>query len=192
MSHRDDDTRLFECDDCGALSVGSGGISCCGSAMAQIDSAGDAGSGRDPADDRDSAAAEPIPEPALDDLLRVVFGMSPAELDVCLCVMEGGTLTVAELTDRVDYDRSVVARHLNHLASLGVVKKRRQILDRGGDVYAYSPEPPEAVRRRFHEVFLSWAATATDKIDELSREKVEGIADADAGSATQWTVFREP
>lgn len=191
MSPGDGDVRLFECDDCGALSVGSGRTSCCGSAMARVDPvAGDAVPEPDVATDRDSVAADQVPEPVLDDLLRVVFGMSPAELDVCLCVMEGGTLTVAELTDRVDYERSVVARHLNHLASLGVVRKRRQILDRGGDVYVYSPEPAETVRRRFRELFLAWAASATARIDELSREKVEGIADEE--SATQWTVFREP
>jgi hypothetical protein len=36
MSPGDGDARLFECDDCGALSVGSGRTSCCGSPMARV------------------------------------------------------------------------------------------------------------------------------------------------------------
>lgn len=188
MDAADNGPRLIECTDCGALAVGGEAVVCCGSAMTPADR-----SDGDPA-----AASPPTPgpgepdgsfEPDLDELLRVVFGMSPAELDVCLCVMENGMLTVPELTERVGYDRSVVARHLNHLAELGVVEKRRQILDRGGDVHVYTPEQPETVRRRFREVFLRWAAAGVDRIDELSREKVEGIAESE--SATEWTVFRE-
>ncbi|WP_435064657.1 MarR family transcriptional regulator [Halobaculum sp. EA56] len=192
MGTTDDAYRLVECTDCGALAVGGDEVVCCGSAMTP------AGRSVDDETDEPQSAGDPDradevggpPEPDLDDLLRVVFGMSPAELDVCLCVMEHGTLTVAELTERVGYDRSVVARHLNHLAELGVVEKRRQLLDRGGDVYVYTPESPETVRRRFRETFLRWAAAGVDRIDDLSREKVEGIAEAE--SATEWTVFREP
>jgi len=188
MDTTDDAYRLVECTDCGALSVGADEVVCCGSTMTPAGRSADGATGAAASTD-DVEGAEDVPEPDLDDLLRVVFGMSPAELDVCLCVMEHGTLTVAELTERVGYDRSVVARHLNHLAELGVVEKRRQILDRGGDVYVYTPEPPETVRRRFREAFLRWAAAGVDRIDELSREKVEGIAEG--GSATEWTVFRE-
>ncbi|QZP36869.1 MarR family transcriptional regulator [Halobaculum magnesiiphilum] len=191
MGTTDDPYRLVECSDCGALAVGGDEVGCCGSAMTPVGRPGDDATDATPspgAPDRADDFGDP-PEPDLDELLRVVFGMSPAELDVCLCVMEHGTLTVAELTDRVGYDRSVVARHLNHLADLGVVEKRRQILDRGGDVYVYTPESPETVRRRFRELFLRWAAAGVDRIDDLSRRKVEGIAEA--GSATEWTVFRE-
>lgn len=179
MNAADDTPRLVECSTCGNVGLGTGEIRCCESPMEPLDATPSA----------HGESGEPFAEPELDELLRAVYGMSSAELDVCLCVMEGGTLTVAELTERVDYDRSVVARHLNHLAALGVVEKRRQILDRGGDVYVYTPESPATVRRRFRESFLRWAAAAAARIDDLSREKVEGIAESE--SATQWTVFRD-
>lgn len=187
MDATEETPRLVECGACGNLGLGTDEITCCASPMELVRPASDAGDGTHGPDGQPDDAC---PDPGLEELLRVVYGMSPAELDVCLCVMEHGTLTAAELTERVGYDRSVVARHLNHLADLGVVEKRRQILDRGGDVYVYTPEPPEVVRRRFRETFLRWAAAGVDRIDDLSREKVEGIAEAE--SATEWTVFREP
>ncbi|MFC7097669.1 MarR family transcriptional regulator [Halobaculum marinum] len=170
--------RLVACAECGTVAFGSGEPTCCGASMTPP--AARPGSTESDDDGR---------EPSLETVLRVVLGMSPAELDVCLCVMEAGGTTVAELAERVDYDRSVVARHCNHLAALGVVEKRRQLLDRGGDVYVYVPQPPPVVRRRLRESFLAWAGVGAERVEELSREKVEGIADAE--SATEWTVFRD-
>ncbi|UIP00950.1 MarR family transcriptional regulator [Halobaculum sp. CBA1158] len=152
------------------------------------DGAGEEG-GSDGTGGSDREAGSAVGEVDLDEVLRVVFGMSPAELDVCLCIMEGGPSTVADLTARVEYERTVVSRHLNHLADLGVLEKRRQILDQGGDVYVYSPVPPAVVRDRFHRSFLRWAAEATARLDDLSRQKVEGIVRS--SSNDEWTVFRE-
>lgn len=171
--------RLVACAECGTVGFGTGEPTCCGAPMTPPETR-----------PRSTAPDDAGPaEPSVADVLRVAFGMSPAELDVCLCVMEAGPTTVAELTERVDYDRSVVARHCNHLAALGVVEKRRQLLDRGGDVYVYVPRRPAVVRRRLRESFLAWAGVAAERVEEVSREKVEGIAEA--ASATEWTVFRD-
>lgn len=131
-----------------------------------------------------------VREPSLDGLLRMVFGMSPAELDVCLCVMEGGEQTAAGLAERVDYDRSVVSRHLNHLAELGIVEKRRRLLEQGGQVFVYLPTDPAVVRRRLLEAFVGWVAQASGHIEALSREKVEAIVESDA-PASQWRIYQK-
>jgi predicted transcriptional regulator len=166
---------VFECDICGNIGLGSGGIVCCDRPMEPSSRRDDAGEAEDP---------------SLDDLLRTVFGMSSTELEICLCVMEGGDVTVRELAEQVGYDRSVVTRHLNHLVEMGVVERRRQLLERGGHVYAYTPVEPETVRQRLGWGFIDWTRTAAGLIDELSREKVEAIVESGAEDV-QWTVFRE-
>ena len=162
---------VFECETCGNVAVGDGGPTCCGDPMSTV--------GTDP-------VVEP---PTLEELLRTVFDMSDAAMDICLCVMEGGEQTVLELAERTDYDRSVAARHLNHLVELGVLEKRRKLLKEGGHVYVYSPKSPETVRRGFERQFLLWLAGAVDRLEELRREKVEGIVD-DADD-TQWQLYHE-
>jgi len=168
-----DETRLFECDTCGGVGIGHNRPHCCEAPMAAVETT-------------DTA----VEEPHLETLLQTVFDMSGTELDVCLCVMEGGELTVTELAEQIGYDRSVVARHLNHLADLGVVEKRRRIRPEGGHVYVYTPQPPEIVRERLRGEFLSWVRLATAQLGDLQREKVESIADAGTDER-QWTVFQE-
>ncbi|WP_336338260.1 helix-turn-helix domain-containing protein [Haloarcula brevis] len=164
---------MFECATCGGVGIGDTRPECCDGPMETVGTA-------------ETAAAEP----SLETLLRTVFDMSGTELDVCLCVMEGGELTVAELAERIGYDRSVVARHLNHLAEFGVVEKRRRIRPAGGHVYVYTPQPPDVVRERLRGEFLAWVRLATVQLDGLQREKVEAIADAGTDER-QWTVFQE-
>ena len=172
LSEDDAGVDAFECDDCGNVGLGDGDITCCGSPMSRVDA--------DPA----------VPEPSLGDLLGAVFGMSDAELDICLCVMEGGEQTAQELADRTDYDRSVAARHLNHLAELGVLEKRRRLLKKGGHIYLYAPRSAETVRREFKRQFLVWLEGAAGRLGEVRREKVEDIVDAER-SDSQWTLYHE-
>jgi predicted transcriptional regulator len=166
-----DSPELLSCDRCGNFAVGSGQITCCETEMT-------------PTDPVDS-----VTEPELADLLHDVFGMSDTELEVCLCVMEGGTMTVNELAEQIEYDRSVVARHLNHLAALGVVEKHRRLIAQGGHVYVYQPVDPGVVRQRLTAAFVTWVRGATERIATLRRAKVESIADD--GGDQAWKLFRE-
>lgn len=173
MSESSADGDLFECMACGNLGFGDGPITCCDRQMRRVGSDG-----------------APVQEPTLEGLLRTVFGMSESELDVCLCVMEGGELTVRELADETQYDRSTVARHLGDLVELGVLEKRRKLLQQGGHVYVYSPNDAETVRRSFRGAFLEWVHLANSVIDDLSREKVEAIVETDSEDS-QWGIYKE-
>ncbi|MFB6167669.1 MAG: helix-turn-helix domain-containing protein [Haloferacaceae archaeon] len=172
MDDPDGSVDVFECRDCGNVGLGSGEIRCCDGPMQQAE-----------------ARASPVSRPSLEDVLRTVFDMSDTELDVCLCVVEGGELTVNELVEQVDYDRSVVARHLNHLVDLGVLEKRRRLLRRGGDVYVYAPLDPDAVRRNLTELFFRWVVRATPRLAELQRDKVEAIVETNSDDP-EWQIYR--
>ncbi|WP_435184815.1 helix-turn-helix domain-containing protein [Halobellus sp. EA9] len=127
---RADPPALVRCPACDALAVGSADVACCDGAMEPLDADVDA----------------PVAEPTLDALLETVFGISGTELELCLCVVEDGDATVAELAERVGVDRSVVARHLADLVEIGVVERERRLLRQGGHVYVYAPVPEATVR----------------------------------------------
>ena len=183
MRTSDESLTAFACEACGNVGVGTGEIRCCDAPMHPVETSLSV----DTDTDTDTPAA--VTGPTLDDLLGTVFDMSATELELCLCVMEGGELTVSALVDDTGYDRSVVTRHLNHLADLSVLHKRRRLLERGGEVYVYTPADPDAVRERFRRLFLAWVGEATALIDDLRREKVESIADSQVDERT-WKIYQ--
>lgn len=167
------DATLFECETCGNLGIGQGEIVCCDGPMEPVD---------------DEAAS--VEEPSLDELMRTVFDMSETELDICLCVMEEGELTVPNLAERVGYDRSVVARHLDHLVDLGVIDKHRRLLEEGGQIYVYTPNGADLVARRLTGEFARWVQDATSLIESISREKVEAMVEHDT-ETPQWKIYQK-
>ena len=173
MSNADAPVNVLECATCGNVAVAREAVTCCGEAM---------GASND--------AATDVAGPSLEELLRTVFEMSETEFQVCLCVMEAGGVTVSELAEQTDYDRSMITRHLNHLADLGVVEKNRRLLEQGGQVYVYTPRDEATVKASLGQQFHTWLRGAAARLGELDREKVESLADTGAGDP-QWTVFYE-
>lgn len=153
------DNRGFRCSSCGTVAFGDHPPECCNRTMDPVDT--------------DDAAVE---RPELEHLLGGVFGMSRTELDVCLCIMQGES-TVEAVADELDVDRSLVSRHLNHLVDLGVVEKSRRIRRQGGERHVYTPASVEEVQRRLKTELDAWITGAVAEIDDLSREKVEAIAE---------------
>lgn len=115
--------------------------------------------------------------PGLEAVVQDVFDMSPTAVRVCREVMAKEAANVSELAAELDYDRSTITRHLNHLVDLGLVEKRERTLSEGGRAYVYAPKPAEDVRRQFKLGLCGWFEDAMGAVDELSREKVEAMAD---------------
>ncbi len=135
--------------------------------------------------ERMDAIPTDIRDPDLDTILRDVFGMSPLGLEVCLCLMDAGAASVAEVTDAVDANRSTVARHIDHLVDIGVLEADERIRPDGGRVTVFRTAPPAVVRERFRRALYQWMVAAIGVVDTLTEEKVEKLAevwtDPDAG-----------
>lgn len=160
-SARGRDLELYECDRCGSVGIGAGDCSmrCCGQSMAAVD------------------ADRTVDGPDVEQLLRDVFGLSETDVAVCLHAMTAGEVTVNEIADRADLDRSSATRTLNGLVDLGALEKRRTLLDQGGYVYRYRPVAPDTVRRRLRRELQLWAKGGLALVDELHRQKLDLVSD---------------
>lgn len=163
---------VLECSSCGAVTFGNARTTCCGEHMNEVE-----------------ANVDGITQPQLDELLRFVFGMSPSELDVCLCVMEVGETTTDEVAEQLGVDRSLVSRHLNHLVDVGVLEKRRRIRKAGGQIYVFTPNSVQEVRQGFKLGLFAWVEDALHQIDSLSREKVESMVDH--SETDDWRIYAD-
>lgn len=161
--------EVHECRECGAISFDEA-PSCCGASTEPVE-------------------AEPVEHPDLAVVLREVFGISETGLKVCLCLMEEGESTAAEIAERLDIDRSTVGRQVNHLTDVGVLDKRQQLLKDGGYVHVYSPVPVDEVRRRLTVGLYAWVDEALDIVEHVNREKLDALARADGdGGESDETV----
>lgn len=165
-------SKLFECKSCGNFGFGDGEIVCCEERMQPVEK------------------EHSVTDPSLEELLATVFDMSETEMDICLCVMEGGEQTVPNLAEQVGYDRSSVSRHLEHLVELGVIDRRRRLLESGGHIYVYTPNGADEVSRRLTDEFAGWVKDAAVLIDSLSREKVEALV-ASEMQDPQWKIYQK-
>lgn len=164
MAEAERTVDVYRCRACGEIHVGTRRVRCCDRPM-----------------EHDRSVPE-VEAPTTETLLRTVFGMSTTELEVCLCAMESGEATASGLAEELSVDRSLVSRHLNHLADLGVLEKGRRVLRNGGHVNVYTPVGVEEVRRRLELGLSVWVAEATRLVDEISKEKVERIVEVERSS----------
>lgn len=167
MTASERELAVYECRSCGEYQLGATAPTCCDEPMAEIDD------------------AAPIESPDEETLMRVVFGISETELEVCRHLMDEGEATVAELTSAVDRDRSVVTRHLNDLVELGVIEKESRVLSDGGRINVYSHRSAEAVRRQFELGLYAWLTDAVGVIDDLSEEKIELLVRGESADAAR-------
>lgn len=149
-----------ECPECGSLAFGDEFVTCCGGRM-------------------NSVEASPVVHPDLKTVLRDVFGISETGLEVCICLMEDGEATSADIAERLDIDRSTVGRQLNHLADIGLLEKRQRLLKDGRYVHVYSPVPVEEVRERLTVGLYAWVGEALELVENVNREKVKALTRAD-------------
>jgi predicted transcriptional regulator len=114
----------------------------------------------------------PVDAPTTDEALRVLFGFADSDLRTYEVLLEAQAATTAELESRLDRDRSNINRSLSRLRDAGFVTRRRRILQSGGQVYQYVPEPPATARHVMETAIAEWAETAHERLsshfDELA------------------------
>lgn len=160
--------EVYECQQCGHVSFSN-------STSTSLD------------EDRTSVEVTPVEHPELAVVLREVFGISKTGLSVCISLMEQGESTTGEIAKNLDIDRSTVSRQLNHLTDIGLLEKHQRLLKDGGYVHVYSPVNEEEVHRRLTIGLYAWVGEAVELVEDINREKVKALAQADENGVEQST-----
>jgi predicted transcriptional regulator len=97
----------------------------------------------------------------LRDLDRRVFG---------LLVESEESLTVDEVSDRIDRERSTAYRSVQRLMDAGLVEKRQVNYDHGGYYHVYEPADPDEIADDFQRLLNDWYAKMGQLIGEFREE----------------------
>ncbi|MFC6725822.1 helix-turn-helix domain-containing protein [Halobium palmae] len=113
-------------------------------------------------------------------LLECMHGLK--ELDKrCFAALVEGTepLTVDEVADRVDRERSTAYRAVQRLMQAGFVQKEQVNYENGGYYHVYRPTDPDRVADDMQRMLNDWYAKMGQLIGEF-REKYDEEAPAQA------------
>lgn len=102
-----------------------------------------------------------------------VFNFKEHELLVYLDLAANPRSTVDEMATRLGRDRSWVHRALSTLLSLGMAKRYRRILAKGGYIYQYEAVPRDRAREMLKQSLERWCHGMVQQIEESIAEAPE-------------------
>lgn len=134
-----------------------------------------------------------INPPRLREVLPNAFGLLKTGLDICLCVIDQGSLTPDKVAAQLGYDESTVRRYLNQLVEIGLLVKTQLNREAGGFVNVYRPIEVTEMRRESLLGFYLWAGEAASLIEEASITKQEYLDESNDESINDvfWESFRD-
>ena len=104
-------------------------------------------------------------------LLECIHGLRDLDRECFGVVIESGEpLTIDEIAEKVDRERSTVYRAVQRLLQTGFVQKEQVNYDQGGYYHVFRPTDPEVVADEMQRMLNDWYAKMGQLIGE-SRTK---------------------
>ncbi|GGL66949.1 helix-turn-helix domain-containing protein [Halocalculus aciditolerans] len=114
-------------------------------------------------------------------LLECFHGLGEIDKEVFRELTESAEpLTIDDVAERVDRERSTAYRSVQRLLTAGFVRKEQVNYEQGGYYHVYEPRDPDVVAQDLQRMLNDWYA----KMGQLIGEFAETYGDANADSAT--------
>lgn len=110
-------------------------------------------------------------EPGFEDVMVCVFDIQRHETRTYRTLLDSPEITVEELAEVLERDRSNVNRSLSTLREKGLADRGRRLLDGGGHVYQYTATPLSEAKKLMHETLDEWTAYVHARIDEFGDDE---------------------
>ncbi|MEZ3145576.1 helix-turn-helix domain-containing protein [Halobaculum sp. MBLA0143] len=109
-------------------------------------------------------------------LLECLYGLTELDREVFGALVESETaLTVDQVAETVDRERSTAYRSVRRLVDTGLVEREQINYDDGGYYHVFSPVDGEEAAGEFQRLLNEWYAQMGGLIAEF-REKYDGAA----------------
>ena len=106
-------------------------------------------------------------------LLECIHGLKQLDKECFQVVVNAGEpVTIDEITEEVDRERSTAYRSVQRLLQAGFIQKEQVNYDQGGYYHVYSPTDPSQVADDMQRMLNDWYAKMGQLLQEF-REKYE-------------------
>ncbi|ADQ67437.1 transcriptional regulator [Halogeometricum borinquense DSM 11551] len=117
-------------------------------------------------------------------LLECIHGLKQLDKLVFRTLVESAEpLTVDEVADRVERERSTAYRAIQRLLQTGFVQKEQVNYDQGGYYHVYRPTDPDEVADDMQRMLNDWYAKMGTLIQEFRDKYDEEVPRAEAASS---------
>jgi predicted transcriptional regulator len=107
-------------------------------------------------------------------LLECIHGLKELDKECFRVVVRAGEpLTVDEVAERIDRERSTAYRSIQRLLQSGFIQKEQVNYEQGGYYHVYRPSDPDRVADDMQRMLNDWYAQMGQLISEF-REKYDG------------------
>ena len=111
-------------------------------------------------------------------LLECMHGLKELDKEVFKVLTESAEpLTVDEIADRVDRERSTAYRSVQRLSQTGFIQKEQVNYEQGGYYHVYRPTDPDRIAEDMQRLLNDWYAKMGQLISEF-RERYKSASDA--------------
>jgi predicted transcriptional regulator len=113
-------------------------------------------------------------------LLECLHGLKKLDRDCYRVLVEGGEpLTVDDVAEEVDRERSTTYRAIQRLMQAGLVQKKQINYDNGGYCHVYHPTDANEIADDMRRTLNDWYAKMGQLISEFEDKYDENVAVAD-------------
>ncbi|MDX1744606.1 MAG: helix-turn-helix domain-containing protein [Halobacteriales archaeon] len=108
-------------------------------------------------------------------LLECIHGLKELDREVFAALTHAdGALTVDEVAERVDRERSTAYRAIQRLLQTGFIQREQVNYDHGGYYHVYRPTDPEQLADDMQTLLNEWYAKIGSLIHEFREKYAEG------------------
>ena len=100
-------------------------------------------------------------------MLAHLYGISETDALTYFAILEDNTLTLKEITEKINKDRTTAQKTIKKLVEKGLVHRRKINLTKGGIKYSYEAVPFSLVKEKMIEKVNSWQSVAITKINNI-------------------------
>jgi len=109
----------------------------------------------------------PFRDMSIEDIMSCMFGLKKFETETYFMVVNKGAITVNDLVDEFNKDRSTIRRALQNLAIAGLIYRDQKNIKNGGYYYTYRAAPFEEVKETTKYSIKKWSESMVVWIDNL-------------------------
>ena len=109
------------------------------------------------------------------DIIKASYALSENELEIMMCIKNIQPVDIKSITEIIPKDRATISRSIQRLMGIGIVRKTKISLERGGYKYLYSSISVQELKTKLTELIKRITTNMESAISALTEEKCKEV-----------------